>query len=99
VLPASTVAVSVTTLPEVTVVTPLPPDVTANVVVVAADAAQARSAPPPRIVDAPSRRKAAGLMLRAANNLIGNGMILIWIAFLLNMIVQSLDDHRELSIM
>jgi hypothetical protein len=94
VLPAFTVAVSVTTLPEVTVVTPLPPDVTANVVVVAADAAQARSAPPPRIVDAHSSRKAAGLMLSAANHLIGNGMILTWIALLLNMIVLALDHHK-----
>jgi hypothetical protein len=48
--PAFTVAVSVTTLPAATVVTVLPPDVTARVVVVAAGAAQARTAPPQRAI-------------------------------------------------
>jgi len=43
VVPAITVAVSVTTLPEATVVTPLPPEVTASVVVVAVPAAAAGS--------------------------------------------------------
>ena len=47
-LPAVTVAVSVTTLPDVTVVTELPPEVTARVVVVVASAAQACCAPPQR---------------------------------------------------
>jgi hypothetical protein len=45
VLPAVTVAVSVTTLPDVTAVTALPPEVTASVVVVAAPVAQAESPP------------------------------------------------------
>src|ERR1017187_9670030 len=49
VVPAFTVAVSVTTLPAATVVTVLPPDVTARVVV-AAGAAQARTAPPQRAI-------------------------------------------------
>ena len=47
---AVTVAVSVTTLPDVTIVTALPPDVTAIVVVVAPGAAHARSAPPQRAI-------------------------------------------------
>lgn len=42
-VPAITVAVSVTTLPEVTVVTALPPEVTASVVVVAVPVAPAGS--------------------------------------------------------
>jgi hypothetical protein len=46
VVPASTVAVSVTTLPEVSVVTALPPEATASVVVVAAGCAHAWPAPP-----------------------------------------------------
>ena len=50
VVPANTVAVNVTTLPDATVVTAPPPDVTARVVVVAAGAAQARTAPPQRAI-------------------------------------------------
>ena len=50
VVPAITVAVNVTTLPDSTVVTAPPPDVTARVVVVAAGAAQAGTAPPQRAI-------------------------------------------------
>jgi hypothetical protein len=50
VVPVFTVAVSVTTLLDATVVTVLPPDATARVVVVAAGAAQARTVPPQRAI-------------------------------------------------
>jgi hypothetical protein len=50
VIPAITDAVNVTTLPDATVVTVVPADVTASVVVVAAGAAQARTAPPQRAI-------------------------------------------------
>jgi hypothetical protein len=46
--PATTVAVSVTTAPEATVVTALPPDVTPRVVVVGAELATACGALPSR---------------------------------------------------
>jgi len=65
VLPAKTVAVKVTTLGEATVVTALPPEVTAKVVVVE-DAAQAELLPAPRVIDSVASKRPSGFCFTIA---------------------------------
>jgi hypothetical protein len=89
--PAVTVAVRVTTLPELTVVTALPPEVIARVVVVAAGAAQAGSAPPLRTMHTPASRRATGPGTNAAFDFNRNAMFFIWMILRLKL---SIEGHR-----
>jgi hypothetical protein len=76
--PDFTIAVSVTTLPESTVVTVLPADVIAKAVEVSAVAAQAFVATPPIMIQSPARRVATVSKPSSEEQFFRNGAFLTW---------------------